>query len=65
MTLSHLHDVIYYITALIGGEDEPYLGSKEFSGSGRDVLKQLVEQNKAQLPRTCLAGARCLAGLDA
>ncbi len=51
MTLSHLHDVIYYITALIGGEDEPYLGSKEFSGSGRDVLKQLVEQNKAQLPK--------------
>jgi hypothetical protein len=51
MTLSHLHDVINFITAAIADSDEPYLESKDFNGKSRDILKQTLDQNKGQLPK--------------
>jgi DNA helicase HerA-like ATPase len=51
MRLSHLYDVINYITASIADAEAGYLESKEFGGKGRETLKQVVDQNKGQLPK--------------
>ena len=51
MRLSNVYDVINYITASMADGEEPYLESKEFSGKGRETVKQVIDQNKAQLPK--------------
>ena len=49
MKLSHLYDVIAFIHAHVAKQDVEYLENKEFNAnSGRDVLKQLV--NQADVP---------------
>src|SRR5437773_8746783 len=53
MKLSHLYDVISFITAYIADEEDCYLESKEFNGKGREVLKQLVGQ--AQVPKNVIS----------
>lgn len=53
MTLSHLYDVISYITTQVADGGEPYLENKEFGGKGRDVLKQLYGQ--AQVPKNVIS----------
>lgn len=53
MKLSHLYDVIAFITAHIADEEDPYLENKEFNGKGRDVLKQVVSQ--AQVPKNVIS----------
>jgi DNA helicase HerA-like ATPase len=51
MKLSHLYDVINCITACIADAEPGYLENKDFSGKGREVLKQVLDQNKGQLPK--------------
>ena len=53
MKLSHLYDVISFITAYIADEEDCYLESKEFNGKGREILKQLVGQ--AQVPKNVIS----------
>ena len=53
MKLSHLYDVIAFITAYIADEEDAYLENKEFNGKGCDVLKQVVSQ--AQVPKNVIS----------
>lgn len=53
MKLSHLYDVIAFITAHITDEEEVYLENKEFNGKGRDILKQVIGQ--AQVPKNVIS----------
>jgi len=53
MRLSHLHDVIAFITAKIADEPEVYLETPEFNGKGREILKQVVSQ--AQPPANVIS----------
>jgi uncharacterized protein len=53
MKLSHLYDVIAFITAHIADESEVYLENKDFDGKGRDILKQVV--NQAQVPKNVIS----------
>jgi uncharacterized protein len=53
MKLSHLYDIIAFITAHIADEPEVYLENKEFDGKGRDILKQVVSQ--AQVPKNVIS----------
>ncbi len=53
MKLSHLYDVIAFISAHIADEEEVYLENKEFSGKGKDVLKQVVGQS--QVPKNIIS----------